>query len=125
MTWFIISPRILECSAPSGGQVECAITYDMEEYGIHRSLKYCQFSLARPADGHEIPTIHVRDAALSRPLYDAFWRGFYMYLMNTLPVDMFSGTTEGVQPRRFYLSDVHFDPLKNCLMPSGVKVCRH
>ncbi len=125
MSYFVISPKILECSAPAGGMVECAVTYDMEEYGIHRSLEQCQFSLALPASAHDAPCIQVKNAALSTPLYDAFWRGFYTYLINNLRLDVFSAPEAGGRARKFYLSDVHFEPTKTGSCSSSVKVVRH
>ncbi len=124
MSYFIISPKIFECSAPRGGTVECAVTYDMEEYGIHKSLACCQFSLGVPSDTQEAPAIRVRDPALSTPLYDAFWRGFYTYLTNTLRLDVFSEPESSGGTRKFYLSDVHFDPTKNGITSSGIQVYR-
>ena len=123
MAYFVISPKILECSAPSGGQVECAVTYDMEEYGIHKHLACCQFSLAMPGDG-QAPSIKVKDAALSTPLYDAFWRGFGQYLLETLQLDVFSQVRTGQPGRTFYLSDVQFDPMNKVCVSGGVQVCR-
>lgn len=125
MTYFVISPKILECSIPEGGQVQCAITYDMEEYGLHRSLSQCQFSLTQAADARDVPCIRVKDAALSRPQYDAFWQGFCTYLLETLGVDVFGErSTEGM-PRKFYLADLHFDPTQKVLAPAGLKILRH
>ncbi len=125
MTYFVISPKILECSAPSGGQVDCAVTYDMEEYGLHKSLEYCQFSLVRPANGQDAPSIRVKDAALGTPLYDAFWRGFCLYVLETLGIDVFSEAPKGQPARKFYLSDVQFDPTKKVFTSSSIQVCRH
>lgn len=124
MSYFVITPKILECSTPVGGQVECAVTYDMEEYGIHRSLEYCQFSLARPSD-EQAPAIRVKNPALSTPLYDAFWRGFYLYLVETLRLDVFAPPANAGHTRKFYLSDVHFEPTKNYFTSQTIKVSRH
>lgn len=125
MTYFVISPKILECATPSGGQVDCAVTYDMEEYGMHKTQAYCQFSLLKPESGQDAPSIRVKDAALSTPLYDAFWRGFCQYVLDTLGIDPFSEALVGHQGRKFYLSDVQFDPTKKTCTPSSIQVCRH
>lgn len=125
MTYFVISPKILECSAPASGQVDCAVTFDMEEYGIHTNQAYCQFSLTKAQGGQDEASIRVKDMALSMPLYDAFWRGFYSYVMNTLRLDVFDENSATGRARRFYLSDVHFEASKHATVSPGVKVYRN
>lgn len=125
MTYFVISPKILECSMPESGLVECAVTYDMEEYGQHRPLSQCHFSIAQASDEEDVPSIRVKDPALSRPHYDAFWRGFCAYLIGTTGVDMFAERSADGLPRRYYLPDLHFDPTQKYLAPAGVRIDRH
>lgn len=125
MAYLIISPKVLECACPKGGLVECAITYDMQEYGIHTRLASCAFSLSRPVGLEGTPCIRVKDATLSTPLYDAFWRGFCWYVDKRLCIDFFSEGPLGSGARKFYFSDVHFDPMKREFTTAGVKVSRH
>ena len=59
--------------------------------------------------------MRVKDGALSTPLPASFGG----------PLEPFSEAMAVHQGRKFYLSQVQFDPTKKACTPSRIQVCRH